>query len=334
MNFNGAYSCSGDSETFRCKLSCPDGISFLSEPAAEYICHYEHGFFTPSIVPQCNFTADMEIVRGAEQSHSFSTLNQTSILSGQTSGGRKIKKIRKKGHKYDLDDQDNDDESYEKIITKTIIVKKGRKRVKGHRADSEEEEYEYEDEDSETIDGMQTIGVYSLYVTNDLSVKHRVPKAATCITWNGNKIKTFDGLIYSHNLRCSHTLVKDSVDGSFSVNLHGCSNGDCSHIIEIWMSNTKYHLENVNGSVGLFKESKEMAIPIQIMGLRITKVGLNYKINLELVGITILWDTYRMINIEASAALFNRTAGLCGTLDQQINNDLSSKDGSIHKVML
>lgn len=87
-----------------------------------------------------------------------------------------------------------------------------------------------------------------------------------------------------------------------------------------------------DGSVVLFKDDKELAIPMQIMGLRITKVGLNYKINLELIGLTINWDAQRLINIETTAALFNRTAGLCGTLDQDPSNDFTSKDDTIHKV--
>lgn len=75
-----------------------------------------------------------------------------------------------------------------------------------------------------------------------------------------------------------------------------------------------------------------MAIPTQIMGLRVAKVGLNYKVSLELIGLTINWDAQRTINIEATAALFNRTAGLCGTIDQDPTNDFTSKDGTVHKV--
>lgn len=80
------------------------------------------------------------------------------------------------------------------------------------------------------------------------------------------------------------------------------------------------------------KDDKQMALPIQLMGLRVTKVGIFYKISLELIGLTIQWDAQQLINIEATAALFNRTAGLCGTLDQQPFNDFMSKDGTVHKV--
>lgn len=75
-----------------------------------------------------------------------------------------------------------------------------------------------------------------------------------------------------------------------------------------------------------------MAIPVQIRGMRVTKVGLSYKINLESIGLTINWDAERLVHIEATAALFNRTAGLCGTLDQDPTNDFASKDGTVHKV--
>lgn len=77
-----------------------------------------------------------------------------------------------------------------------------------------------------------------------------------------------------------------------------------------------------------------MTIPVQIMGLRVTKLGLAYKISLELIGVTLNWDSEKLVHIEATAALFNRTAGLCGTLDQDPANDFASKDGTVHKVLL
>lgn len=194
----------------------------------------------------------MEIIRGKELSHSYSTVNRTTVVGGSSGGTRRVKKIRKKGHKsYDIEGDDEDDGSYEKIITKTkIIVKKGRKTKKTKGYDSGEFEYvEYEDENgNEAIDGMSAIGVQSLYISNGLMVKHRVPKPATCTTWNGNKIKTFDGLIFTPNLYCSHTLVKDRVDGTFGIFLIACPSNrqqPCPHALEIMLSNDKYLLESV-----------------------------------------------------------------------------------------
>lgn len=78
--------------------------------------------------------------------------------------------------------------------------------------------------------------------------------------------------------------------------------------------------------------AKEIPIPVQLLGIRVKMVGHNLKINLELVGVTMTWDLGQMITIESTAGLWNRTAGLCGTLDQDPRNDFASKDGSLHKV--
>lgn len=200
----------------------------------------------------------MEVMRGNELSHSYNTVNRTTILSGNSAGRmRKVKKIRKKIEKsIDAENEDDDSGSYEKIITKTktVIVKKGNRRLRKGKGSVENDEYEYveyddDDENGDSFNGMQAIGVYSLYMSNGLTVKHRIPKPATCTTWNGNKVKTFDGLIYTHILRCSHTLIQDKIDGTFSIVLRACSNTQqehCAHAIEIMMSNTKYILESMS----------------------------------------------------------------------------------------
>lgn len=200
----------------------------------------------------------MEIVRGRELSNSYSTVNRTTVIGGGLSKKRKTKKIRKKkGRKQTSDEGDggeDDGESYEKIITKTkIVVHKGRKTQKKKSHENDEYEYEeYEDEEddgSEAYDGMSAVGVQSLYISSGLLVRHRIPKPATCTTWNGNKIKTFDGLILTHNLYCSHTLVQDRIDGTFGVVLRACPtnfNGPCSHALDFMISNTKYKLENIS----------------------------------------------------------------------------------------
>lgn len=197
----------------------------------------------------------MQVIHGAESIHSISLVNQTSIHSGNATSRRRVKKIRKKGYTtYDVDnDADDDEDSYEKIITKTKIVvhkKRKSKKPKGQYVSGDEEYEEYEDEvDSELSNELHAIGVESLYLSSDLTVTHRIPKAATCITWNGNKMKTFDGLVFNANMRCSHTLVKDRLDGTFSIVLRACANMQaepCPHSIEIMMSNTKYIIENLS----------------------------------------------------------------------------------------
>lgn len=61
-------------------------------------------------------------------------------------------------------------------------------------------------------------------------------------------------------------------------------------------------------------------------------MGYKLKVVMDAIGLVVLWDTHRMVTVEATAALWNRTTGLCGTLDQDVENDFRSKDGSVLKV--
>lgn len=244
----------------------------------------------------------------------------------QTHGSRK--KIKKKKY-HTMDNDDDDDETYEEVITKTKIRKiiKGKKsRGKTvYESDEEEEEEEFE----------QMPGTYSLYLTNEVGIVVRTPKPAVCMTWNGNKFKTFDGLIYNRNLHCAHTMVQDYVDGSFSVVLRACPYEgvpQCSYAIEIFLQQNQYTIDSKDGTIRLFTPKKELPIPSQLVGLRVVLVGNKLLVDLTTIGMTIHWDGFKLVTIEATAGLWNRTAGLCGTLDQNLGNDFMSKDGSRHKV--
>lgn len=205
--------------------------------------------------------SDVEVVSGGHSKSSFSNMTLHQSVSG-SSGGVKRKNTHKtskgklKYNKYAIDG--DDDESYEKKIIKTkVIIQKGRGKnrkgyyVSGDDEDEEEEEDENDGEETEEeSSGMHTIrmiGVRKLYVTNTINVMHRVPKSATCVTWNGRKVKTFDGLVYSHDLYCSHMLLQDRVDGAFSIIVRACPYGSkafCSHALDIILQATKYSVEN------------------------------------------------------------------------------------------
>ncbi|KAG4071830.1 hypothetical protein HA402_005991 [Bradysia odoriphaga] len=310
LQFNGAYNCSGDNNHIACVLSCPQGVEFEYPPQSKYICMYEKGHFEPSTVPKCKF--------------------YQSMMSGHSSKRKKVKKIIR--HEAEEEEED-EDESYEKIITQTKIkIKKGKKgKGKGKGKAYYEEEEEYEDE----FENMEIPGIYSLYLTNDVNYKIRTPKPAICMTWNGNKVKTFDGLMYDSNLYCSHILVQDYVDGSFSVILRSCpfeAEISCSNALEIFLQDLRYTFDNEDGDIRLFTTKKQLPIPSQLSGMRVTLIGHKLNIILETVGITIHWDGHKMVSIEATAGSFNRTAGLCGTMDQSGENDFMSKDGTVHKT--
>lgn len=145
---------------------------------------------------------------------------------------------------------------------------------------------------------FETPDVYQLYSFEEgAEVTYRTPKPSVCITWNGNKIKTFDGVTFSHELICSHVLVQDYKDGTFSVILRSCpydSVQPCPHALEVFLQNEQFTFENVGGKVKMFTTRKEIPIPVQIAGLKVTRSGLDVRILLEAIPLTITWDTQVM----------------------------------------
>lgn len=183
----------------------------------------------------------MEIIPLGGTSRTFyqSMNSSASVKSGVT---KKTKKKKKVYYQTGGEDEGDEDESWEKIITKTKIkIKKGKKKSKPKTGYYETEE---EEEESEDVEDVQMPGVYSMYMTNDLDITYRTPKPAVCMTWNGNKVKTFDGLTYTSSLYCSHTLVQDYLDGSFSIILRSCPYGtdesECSYALEIFLQSLRY----------------------------------------------------------------------------------------------
>lgn len=147
------------------------------------------------------------------------------------------------------------------------------------------------DEDEEFFEAP---GVYSLYMTQDLEVTYKTPKPSVCMTWNGNKIKTFDGVTFSHELICSHTMVQDIVDGTFSVILRSCPYEPvqpCFNALEVFMQNEQFTFESDGGRVKMFTTRKEFPIPVQMTGLKVTRSGMDVRIILEQIPITITWDS-------------------------------------------
>lgn len=143
---------------------------------------------------------------------------------------------------------------------------------------------------------FETPDVYPLYsISQGASVTYQTPKPSICMTWNGNKIKTFDGVTYNHELICSHVLVQDFIDGAFNIILRSCpydSIQPCPHALEVFLQNEQFTFENVGGEqVRMFTTMKEIPIPVQIAGLKVTRSGMDVRIVLGAIPLTITWDT-------------------------------------------
>jgi integrin beta 3 len=89
-------------------------------------------------------------------------------------------------------------------------------------------------------------------------------------------------------------LVQDYKDGTFNVILRSCpydSAQPCPHALEVFLQNEQFTFENVGGEVKMFTTKKEIPIPVQIAGLKVTRSGLDVRIVLEAIPLTITWDT-------------------------------------------
>lgn len=227
---------------------------------------------------------------GSSANSVYNQYNSSYMGSGsQHKGGKKYYGSGSYGIGQEEDEDDDDETWQEKTITKIKIKTKTKK--KNHKTSYYETD---DDETNQDYSQMQLGGVYSMYLTKGVDVAFKTPKSSVCMTWNGNKIKTFDGLIYTTPLYCSHTLIQDKVDGTFSVVLRSCpfdAIQPCPHSLVIFLQNLKYTFEEKGGTIKLFTPKKELPIPAQLSGLRVTMVGHKIKIILEAVGATIYWDT-------------------------------------------
>lgn len=57
------------------------------------------------------------------------------------------------------------------------------------------------------------------------------------------------------------------------------------------MQNEQFTFENIGGRVTMFTTKKEIPIPVQMTGLKVTRSGMDVRIVLEQIPITITWDS-------------------------------------------
>lgn len=75
------------------------------------------------------------------------------------------------------------------------------------------------------------------------------------------------------------------------------------------MQNEQFTFENIGGRVTMFTTKKEIPIPVQMTGLKVTRSGMDVRIVLEQIPITITWDSkvmYFFLSIQFIKATFDR----------------------------
>ncbi|KAH8413492.1 hypothetical protein KR009_011769 [Drosophila setifemur] len=181
-----------------------------------------------------------------------------------------------------------------------------------------------EDPDADDIDGCYRLRPRP---SKDVIV---APVPTVCSSWNGRNIRTFDGLLYRLSLNCAHTLVNDKIYGAFHVSVRSNS-AQSPLILQIQWQSVQYTLENLNGTVTLSTPEKRLSLPAQVLGMKVVPFAQHIEVELESVGLQLVWDHHQLLSVRASVDLWQKVGGLCGHLDGNSDNDLMSRSGSVSK---
>ena len=130
--------------------------------------------------------------------------------------------------------------------------------------------------------------------------------------------------------------MQDSQNGLFTItiqnNLECETSGVCFRIIKIFVQGKEYTLSLNDYGFPEFRSVKKiLPIPIQLPNIRVDWSAHFVVVNLDTMGLSMKWDGALLVQLEASESLWNKTVGLCGTMNGDVNDDLMTKEGTRSK---
>ncbi|KAG7205161.1 hypothetical protein KM043_018256 [Ampulex compressa] len=293
LNFNGGFYCISDSDSYSCRLNCPPEIEFEFPPSAFYKCTYDTGIFNPQPIPQCKFE------------------NNVNVISLGTSYNSYIRET-------------NQSWAFEDTFDTTIKQSPVNVSYNAHGF--------YKTHQTSILSNPM---LYNPMEDNVLLVEQEYPKPKTCFTWGGKHYKTFDDRIFSVDSNCSHILLQEMWDSILTItvqNSPGCAMINCSKIIKLFVQGKEYTLKRNELNMVEFSTSKKsLAIPLQLPGLHVKSSAHFTVISLDSLGVKLKWDGSLLLQIEALENMWNRTAGLCGSMNGDMTDDFRSKTGDYAK---
>lgn len=164
-------------------------------------------------------------------------------------------------------------------------------------------------------------------------IENKRPEPRMCFTWGGVHYKTFDDEVYSFESECVYTLLQDSQNGLFTITVQNNRNckisGNCFRIIKIFIQGKEYTLLLNDHGIPEFRNVKKvLPIPIQLPNIRVDWSAHFVVVNLDTMGLSLKWDGALLVQIEASESLWNKTLGLCGTMNGNVDDELITKEGT------
>lgn len=99
--------------------------------------------------------------------------------------------------------------------------------------------------------------------------------------------------------------------------------------MKLFVHDKKYVLTSDDIGMPIFSNDKRsLPIPIYLPGLRVDKSAHFILVSLDSLGVKLKWDGALLLQIEASESMWNKTAGLCGTMNDDPNDEFLMKSGS------
>ena len=144
----------------------------------------------------------------------------------------------------------------------------------------------------------------------------------------------FDGTILSLPDSCGHVLFQESRDNLIKISTRNsnCDSLDCNLSIVMEVEDEEYVISNINGSARVTSLGESLEVPGVKRGIIFELVGDWLIVEVPGLGFSLHWNNKEFLEIKLSQLLWNRTAGLCGTLtdnpfDDQVNIDGQTATG-------
>lgn len=155
-----------------------------------------------------------------------------------------------------------------------------------------------------------------------------VPEApSTCYFWGGSHYRMFDGSVLSLSRPgCTHTLVSEPLAGSVTVEAEVVGPG--ALVLHLTLETEQFRLEGAGGRAVVTQGASSLAVPGRHGGVTLQQAGAWLLVEVQGLGLRLVWDTKDFLMITAEGPLWGRTAGLCGSASGNPYDDFSTADGS------